>query len=70
MTDQRTNPGLWYDAEKRPEPRRSREFIPTRIVAAMFSLAGIALVLVACRCSPGSRGSRSRRTRPSTGRRP
>jgi putative photosynthetic complex assembly protein len=46
MTDQRTNPGLWYDAEKRPQPRRSREFIPTRLVAAMFSLAGIALVLV------------------------
>ena len=45
MTDQRTNPGLWYDAEKRPQPRRSREFIPTRLVAAMFSLAGIALVL-------------------------
>lgn len=46
MTDQRTNPGLWYDAEKRPQPRRDREFIPTRIVAAMFSLAAIALVLV------------------------
>jgi putative photosynthetic complex assembly protein len=46
MTDQRTNPGLWYDAEKRAEARRGREFIPTRIVAAMFSLAGIALVLV------------------------
>jgi putative photosynthetic complex assembly protein len=46
MTDNRTNPGLWYDAEKRPQPRRDREFIPTRLVLAMFSLAGIALVLV------------------------
>jgi putative photosynthetic complex assembly protein len=46
MTEQRTNPGLWYDAEKRPQPRRSREFIPTRIVLAMFSLAGITLLLV------------------------
>jgi putative photosynthetic complex assembly protein len=46
MTDQRTNPGLWYDAEKRPQKKRDREFIPTRLVAAMFSLAGIALVLV------------------------
>jgi putative photosynthetic complex assembly protein len=46
MTEQRTNPGLWYDAEKRPQKKRDREFIPTRIVAAMFSLAGIALVLV------------------------
>jgi putative photosynthetic complex assembly protein len=46
MTDQRTNPGIWYDAEKRPQKKRDREFIPTRLVAAMFSLAGIALVLV------------------------
>lgn len=46
MTDQRTNPGLWYDAEKRPQPRRDREFIPTRIVMGMFSLAAITLVLV------------------------
>lgn len=46
MSDQRTNPGLWYDAEKRPQPRRDREFIPTRIVMAMFGLAGITLVLV------------------------
>jgi putative photosynthetic complex assembly protein len=46
MTDQRTNLGLWYDAEKRPQPRRDREFIPTRLVIAMFGLAGIALALV------------------------
>jgi putative photosynthetic complex assembly protein len=46
MTDQRTNSGLWYDAEKRPQPRRGKEFIPTRLIVAMFSLAGIALVLV------------------------
>lgn len=46
MTDQRANTGLWYDAEKRPQPRRDREFIPTRIVMAMFSLAAIVLALV------------------------
>ncbi len=46
MTDQRTNSGLWYDAEKRPQARRRKEFIPTRLIIAMFSLAGIALVLV------------------------
>ena len=46
MTDNRTNPGLWYDAEKRAQPRRDREFIPTRLVLAMFGLAGIALLLV------------------------
>jgi putative photosynthetic complex assembly protein len=46
MTEQRTNPGLWYDAEKRPRPRRDREFIPTRIIVAMFSLAAITLALV------------------------
>ena len=46
MTDQRTNPGLWYDAEKRPRPRRDREFIPTRIIVAMVSLAAITLAMV------------------------
>ena len=46
MTDNRTNPGLWYDAEKRPRPRREREFIPTRLVMAMFGLAAVTLALV------------------------
>lgn len=50
MTDNRTNPGsgpgLWYDAERRPQPRRDREFIPARIVMAMFGLAAVTLLLV------------------------
>ncbi len=46
MTDQRTNPGLWYDAEKRPRPRRDREFIPTQIIVAMVGMAAITLALV------------------------
>jgi len=46
MSSQNTNPGLWYDAEKRPLPRRDREFIPKRLVIAMFSLALVSLALV------------------------
>lgn len=46
MSSEHTNPGLWYDAEARPTPQRDREFIPRRLVIAMFSLALVSLVLV------------------------
>ena len=45
MTDHRTNPGIWYDAEKRPQKPRDREFIPTRLIVAMFGLAAITLAM-------------------------
>ena len=46
MSSEHTNPGLWYDAEKRPQKPRDKEFIPKRLIVAMFSLALISLALV------------------------
>jgi putative photosynthetic complex assembly protein len=39
MTQERTNTGLYFDAEARKQARTDKEFIPKRLVYAMFGLA-------------------------------
>ena len=44
---QRTDTGLYFDAEARAMERRDRELIPRRLVIAVFSLAVASLLLTA-----------------------
>ncbi len=44
---QRTDTGLYFDAEARAMQRRDKELIPRRLVIAMFSLAVASLLLTA-----------------------
>lgn len=46
MSD-RSNSGLYFDAEAHALRKRDKELIPTRLVIAMFSLAILSLILVA-----------------------